>query len=148
MKRATVYLRKARFFVHASSRTTAGVWVLAEPCLSLDESCDNQQLGEAIRDALGGSRSGVPHPRSWTGLVDPLLKQAGVKSWSTFSRTALCVEVEEEEGTVSAIPTMDLGIDAGFEAVPSRSISVDASAASEIGSSVRQLLKPSGGGRS
>ena len=141
MKRATIYRRKAQFYVHASSRTMDGVWILTEPCLCLDQESSDRELGEAVQQALDSSRSGIPHPRSWKGLLDPLLKQAGVKSWNTFSKTALCVEIEEEDGQVSIVPTENLGVEDGYQADPSRAAVVANGMVEDLGSQARRLLQ-------
>jgi hypothetical protein len=142
MKRATVYHRKGKFFAHASSQTTAGVWILSEPCLALDDTCTDHELGSALLGALAGSENAVAHPQSWKGLLDPLLTQAGVKSWGTFSKTATCLEVEADAGHIALIPTLNLGVDAGFQADPSQAVSVDAAPAvpAVLGASARKLL--------
>lgn len=141
MKRATIYRRKTQFFVHASSRTTEGVWILTEPCLGLEQVCSDRELGEAVRKALDGSRSDIPHPRSWAGLLDPLLKQAGVKSWNTFSKTASCAEIEEDEGEVALMPTKKLGVEEGFQADHSKAATVATGAVEDLGSQARRLLQ-------
>ena len=132
MKRAVVYQRKSKFFVHASSRTTDGVWILAEPCLSADETIDNERLGAMIQTALAGSLGSVPHPTEWAKLLNPLLTQARVKSWNTFAEAATCAEIEKEDGRTMVVPTRNLGVTGGFEPDPSRSFIVDSSASAEL----------------
>jgi hypothetical protein len=60
----------------------------------LADSNDPGQLGKAVFDALDGSQENVLHPTCWKGLFDPVLRLAGVKSWSAFARSAKCVEIE------------------------------------------------------
>ena len=140
MKRATAYRRKGHFFVHASSRTTDGVWILTEPCVKLDETCSDEDLGEATRAAISASRAGVPHPRNFAGLLDPLLRQAGVKTWSAFAKTATCAEIEADGGKVSVIPTRNLGVDEGFQPDPDRASSADLDDTDSLGAGVRRAL--------
>ena len=140
MKQATAYKRKAQLFVHSSSRTTAGVWILGEPCIRLDEACSDLEFGTAVKAALDASSSDVPHPRSWAGLLDPLLKLAGVKSWSAFAKTASCVEIEEDGGKVSIIPTKNLGVRDGFQAERVRAATTHRDALAELGALMRQML--------
>jgi Immunity protein Imm1 len=85
MRQATAYRRMEHLFVHSSSRTTDGVWILSEPCIKLDEECTDGDLGAAVQACLQGSRTGVPHPTSWGHLLDPLLVLAGEKSWGTLA---------------------------------------------------------------
>lgn len=140
MKAATAYLRKGRFFVHALFRTTDGVWIFAEPCEHLDLACSDRELGDLIQQALDGSRTGVPHPRVWTGLLGPLLKRAGVRSWNAFAKSASCAGVEEALGTVSVTPTRNLGAKGGFVDDRSRSEVVARGAPEELGHLARRLL--------
>jgi hypothetical protein len=140
MKRAVVYWRKSKFFVHASSRTTDGVWILAEPCLSADETVDDKRLGALVQIALAGSLSSVQQPTEWSKLLDPLLKQAKVKSWSAFAEVATCAEIEKDDSRTTVVPTRNLGVAGGFEPDPSRSRFVDSTATAELGASVRGAL--------
>lgn len=113
MRRATAFWRAGKYFVHASSRTTDGLWILCEPVFAISENEDAATLGRKLAAALGGSRLDVPAP-SWKGLLTPLLTLSGVKSWTTFSKNASCVEVEEEGGRVALMPTRNLGPKEGF----------------------------------
>lgn len=143
MKRASVYLRKKQCLVHASSKTTDGVWIIWEPCLAVQAADADRDLGDAIQTALDASQTGVPHPRNWKELQKPLLALAGVRSWSTFSKGAACVEVEEEGGRIALIPTRNLGTDEGFQALPSRQISLERGEVEQLGASVKRLLSAS-----
>lgn len=140
MKRAVIYRRKSKLFVHASSRTTDGVWIFAEPCLSVEETVDDERLGAIVQTALAGSLTGVPHPTEWARLLDPLLKQAKVKSWSTFAESASCAEIEKDDGRTTVVSMKNLGIAGGFEPDPSRSLIVDSTGNAELGASVRGAL--------
>src|SRR5260370_31531114 len=119
MKRATAYKRGDRIFLHASSKTTAGVWMLTPSVLAPDQG-DPAYLGRAILDALEGSEEGIAHPNSWRGIFDPLLQLAGVKSWDAFAKSARCVEIEFGTNRVSFLPTKNLGAKDGFEPLPAR----------------------------
>jgi hypothetical protein len=99
-------------------------------------------LGGAVRSALDRSRTDIPHPTSWTGLLDPLLELAGVKSWSTFAKSALCAEVEEEGGLASVVPTDNLGASGGFQPDPSRATPSEASDLESLGAKVRHAVRP------
>lgn len=140
MKRALAYRCGSRLLVHPLSRTIEGVWILGEPCLSADESIDNERLGAMVRDALAGSRSGLPHPSDWTSLLSPLLVQAKVRSWNIFFESATCTEVEEDRGRTRVVPTKKHGGDGGFEAVLTRAVVVDGAATADVGAAVRSAL--------
>lgn len=113
MQAATAYKRGSQIFVHSSSRTTAGVWLLSEPVAAVAVD-DPEELGRRILEALNASKDQVPHPKSWKNLFDPVLHLAGVKSWSTFVKSAKCVEIEAINGVAKLIPTRNLGADDGF----------------------------------
>ena len=121
MKVATIYERKGKLYVHSSSKTTAGVWVFNAPVLAVDKE-DADEVGRSIRECLAASREGVPHPKSFTNLFDPVLDLAGVKSLGTFVKSAKCVEVETSDGAVvTLIPTRNGGVDDGFAPLPNKS---------------------------
>jgi len=114
MKAATIYERKGKLYVHSSSKTTTGVWVINPPALAVEKE-DTGEVGRAVRECLAASREGVSHPKSFTNLFDPVLNLAGVKSFATFVKSAKCVEVEtSDDGAVTLIPTRNEGVDDGF----------------------------------
>jgi hypothetical protein len=143
MQKATMYKRRGRFFLHASSRTTEGVWILTAPCLRFDEDCNDDEIGAGIRTTLNASQTGVAHPRTWTGLVDPLLGLAGVKSWSTLAKAARSVAIEEEGTAVLFIPTRNLGVEHGFEANPASALVVESPNISQLGAFARRAIAAS-----
>lgn len=119
MKRATLYERNGKVFVHSSSRTTAGVWIINSPVLAIDVQ-DLAGIGGALRKCLAASREGVQHPQSFSRLFDPVLILAGVKSFNTFVKSAKCVEAEAgDDGSLTLIPTRNEGADMGFAPLPS-----------------------------
>jgi hypothetical protein len=120
VKAATIYERKGKLYVHSSSKTTAGVWVINAPALIVDKA-NVGELGHAIRECLAASREGVSHPSSLANLFDPVLDLAGVRSFGTFVKLAKCVEVETNDGvTATLIPTRNEGADDGFAPLPNR----------------------------
>jgi hypothetical protein len=119
MKAATIYERGGKMFIHGSSKTTAGVWVLCAPVLQA-ENRDARNIGQAVRECLASSRLGVPHPKTFTNLFEPVLKLAGVKSFYAFMNSAKYVGVELEDEVVTLIPTRNGGKD-GFIPLPNRS---------------------------
>ena len=114
MKKITAYLRNEKVILHASSRTTAGVWILDAPVLEAP-SLDPAGLGQLVVETLEGSRQVVPHPVVWKGIFDPVLRLAGVRTPNTFAKTARCVEVESDSGLVTFIPTVNHGSKGGYE---------------------------------
>ena len=120
MKTATIYERKGKLYVHSSSKTTAGVWVINAPVLAVDKE-DAGEIGRAIRECLAASREGISHPKSFANLFNPVLDLAGVKSFSTFVRSAKCVEIETmDDAVVAFIPTQNEGANDGFAPLPNK----------------------------
>ena len=138
-KCAGIYKRKKQFFIHASSKTTAHWWIIWEPILALPETCDDQELDQAIRTALEGSRVDVPHPRpeDFETVGAGLYLLAGVKSWQGFANGASSVDVEQEGTRISLSPLRKDG--AGFGPDDWRQVVV-LDASSELGAAVRKLL--------
>jgi len=114
MKSATAYSRRGKIFIHSSSKTKDGVWILAEPVISIGDVVDSNAVGASVRECLHGSRIGVDHPKSFSDLFSPMLKLAKVKSYKEFAREAKCVEIVEDDGVISFFPTANHGVDEGF----------------------------------
>ncbi|MEQ9242324.1 hypothetical protein [Roseovarius indicus] len=120
MRAATIYERKGKLYVHSSSKTTAGVWVINAPVLAVEKE-DTSEVGRAVRECLAASREGAPHPKSFTSLFDPVLNLAGVKSFATFVKSAICVEAEtSDDAVVMLISTRNEGVDDGFTPLPNK----------------------------
>jgi hypothetical protein len=143
MKMATVYLRRGRIFVHASSRTTEGVWISSEPYETLAITCSDEELGAIAKVALENSRGGVPHPRDWKTLLEKFLQQAGVKSWSTFVKGATCADIKDNGEHITVTPMKNLGPKEGFLAEESKKVIVERNSNSAVGAVVRGVLAPS-----
>ncbi len=113
MKSATLYGRGGKIYVHSSSKTTAGVWVINAPVIVV-EGGGVRELGRSLRECLAASGEGVPHPKYFNGLFDPVLNLAGVKSFNAFVKSAKCVDVEQNGETATLIPTRNEGAKDGF----------------------------------
>jgi hypothetical protein len=119
MKKATAYQRDGKIFLHALSKTTAGVWILSEPVFT-QTPIDVTSLGESVIAVLDGSLEQVAHPKNWKGLFDPILQQVGVKTFNTFMKKCKCVEIECDSERISFIPTRNLNSSGGFEPLSAR----------------------------
>lgn len=90
-----------------------GVWIGDGPVVVIDG--DNLgEFGEAVLKLLGESHEGIPHPTSWKGSFDKMLKAAGVKSWRIFVKSAKCVEIEFSTNRVGFLPTKNGGAKDGY----------------------------------
>jgi hypothetical protein len=136
MKAAIVYKRADRIYIHALSKTTAGVWIATPPFIQVEGGALSD-LGKSVMEALGGSQPQVPHPTKWGGLLAPLLAQAGVKTWETFIREAQCISLEATEDRLKLIPNRNLGTTEGFEPILDKAIEISLSSSLEqIGLSI------------
>lgn len=140
MKRVVAYQRKAQVIIFAQSQTTAGVWIMDGAAYAADIG-DVGQIGILIDQALEVSKVDVPHPTSWKGLFDPVLKLAGAKSWSTFVKSAKCVEVELDEDGIWLIPTRNLGADGGFDRIGLHACPAMRSDATDLGHALLRALE-------
>jgi hypothetical protein len=139
MRHATVYHRKQQYLFHADSQTTAGVWILWGPVLSVADTSNDRALGLALRTALDGSLLGVPHPKRW-GRTDPLSRLAGVKSYEVFAKDAECTGVHEEGERITLVPTRNLGPEEGFEDDPLRKLVLERATRAELGAALRRVM--------
>jgi hypothetical protein len=108
MKCATAYKRRKRIYLHSYSKTTAGAWIATAPFVPIEESESPSCKGNNVREVLRHSQEGVPHPKNW-GLIEPMLKLAGVTSWSKFAASAAGCFIELEGDQVHVIPNKNLG---------------------------------------
>jgi hypothetical protein len=118
MKSAGIYHRKGRYLVHAKASTTEGLVVFSEPTFTFEDNVEPDELGRAIVVALDAFRAGVRHPRTsaeWKAVLVALLALGGVKTYSTFCKSARCVNIEEESERVVLTPTRNLGARGGFD---------------------------------
>lgn len=141
MKAATAYKRGNILYLHSSSKTTAGVWIATPPFATVLTDTTVLAKGEAILEAINASQDGVPHPTSWNGLINPLLELAGVRTWATFMKSAVCVGIEFDDGRLKLIPNRNLGPKDGFEPVlPSMVVLSGQASPGEIGSVLEKLV--------
>jgi hypothetical protein len=142
MRHVDVYQRKGAILIHASSRTTDGVWILTGACVMLSADSDDATLGAAVRVRLAESHHGVPHPKVWKGIADPLLQAAAVKSWSAFVRGASFVSFHENPEGLSVHPMRNQGTD-GFRPIKESVLAVASPSDESIGAAVREGLRMS-----
>ena len=141
MKAATVYKRADRIFLHASSKTTAGVWIATPPFVNVEAGASMADLGKLAMLALLGSQPQVPHPTKWSVLLAPLMEQAGVSNWQPLMRMAQCLDLEATDDRINVIPNRNLGAIGGFEQILDKAIQVSlSSSVVEIGSCITEAF--------
>jgi hypothetical protein len=141
MKSATAYKKGNALYLHSSSKTTAGVWIATPPFVKVEMDSTASAKGEAVIQALNASEEGVPHPTNWNGRIDPLLDLAGVKTWATFMKNAVCVDVESDGEQLKLIPMRNLGPKDGFEPVLENTVALSFhSSPDQVGTELEGLL--------
>ncbi|MEW6350268.1 MAG: contact-dependent growth inhibition system immunity protein [Thermodesulfobacteriota bacterium] len=94
MKRAGAYKKEQRVYLNPMSETTTGLWIGASPRITLDERESPSTKGKHLREVLGQSQAGVPHPTDWDSFERAFLEEVGAKSWSKFAKGALRCAIE------------------------------------------------------
>lgn len=140
MQCATAYKRGSEYYVHSDRQTTSGVWIASSPFLKLQSSEPVEVLGTAIQTALAASQTNVDHPKDWDAVEYPLPEMAGVKSWTSFMRQALCVSLRLTDSILTIAATKNKGPTVGFEPLD-KSVTVSSmSPPEEIGRAMLEAL--------
>lgn len=137
MKFASIYLRRSRLLIHASSKTVTGVVQAGEPVLVLPGDASDEDIGRSLRNALDGSQEGVADEE----VLGRLLAAMDVKNWSQFVGGARSVAAFEGGGVLRLQPRRNRGARTGFVAIPDSEVRIPVvSQAEEIGAAVRAAL--------
>jgi hypothetical protein len=126
MRCANVLKLPTRLVVHPMNRTTAGVWVFAEPCTSLEPASSPEAVGAAVLSALACSVSDAEHPTDWAEFGKRRLSAFGVTSEAKLHAGRL-VHVEAVGGQLTVAPTRNGGATGptkGFSNLSEKSILV------------------------
>lgn len=123
---ASLILKGSVFILQPMMRAVSGVLTGGEPVKRLELPVPPAELASAIRETLGHSRSGVPHPDPSTAFerTAPLLKAAKVRSWSALARGARLIEIAENAGAIVFTPTENRGGRKGFLHLPALNVTV------------------------
>jgi hypothetical protein len=143
---ASVYRRKGKLLIASSSQTSGryGLWIEAGPHLVAEVSESQREIGEKVLEALKASRQGEPYPSDPEQLAAPLLKRAGVHSWSTFIKGVVQCHVEEEGKEMRFIPSTKDG--GGFVPRAHEAVTVALPTDPErLGEALLEALSRSGG---
>jgi hypothetical protein len=114
MKTAFIYEFKDRLIFVPEHRTTKRANLQGSPTKTLT-SRSPVDLRNAVLDVLHCSGAVVPHPTTWKGIFDPILKAAGVRSSVKFYQSAKCVVVEQHrDGGLEFKPLRNVSSRLGF----------------------------------
>jgi hypothetical protein len=145
MNSAALYQLKDRILIHPWQKTTMGLGIAAAPYVTLPLDAPPHALGNCVLAALGESSKEVPHPSSWKGQNEPLLKAAGVRSQKAFQSGARSLMVERDARALRIEPSRNGGTKGdskGFEPLPALAISLaPASKAETIGAAIRAAFE-------
>jgi hypothetical protein len=118
MRRAGAYKREGKIYLNPMSKTTKGLWIGTSPRIIFDETEPPQVKGKYVREVLRHSQEGVPHPTDWDSSFHVFLKEAGVKSWNKFAKTALTCSIYLEEDQLEFLPWRNSGPKDNYAFVP------------------------------
>jgi hypothetical protein len=142
MQSAEIYKRGTKMIVHPTSYTIYGLGISAPPIEVFDASISPADLGLAVVEALGASRSEVPHPTDFPALARPFYDAAGVKSWSAFVKGSLSCTVDLDGSSLHINPWKNEGARKGFTPLPQQRLTLPASSPVEmLGQAVLDALK-------
>jgi hypothetical protein len=138
---AGVYERGSKVLVFPSNKATTGLHIDGVPVFVLPSAASDEELGKAVVEALGKSKSGLPHPDPNDRTLPPVCEAVGVKSWSSFARGALYCSLRAASGKLSIDPTRREGSSFFFMPDPDLAVVIPFPAApSDLGSAVRLAL--------
>jgi hypothetical protein len=142
MKRAAVYRRKNAWIMHADSQTTVEAWIATAPRIRLHPEASPEEIGNALKLVIDGSKHSIPHPTDWSGSFRETLDLAGVRSWSEFSRGTACICVELDAGRMRFCPYENKGSREGYIRLPHKDFSIPSDSSAEaIGRAVQQAIE-------
>ncbi len=121
---AAVYFRRGQFFIASYSQTTDGFWIETEPYF-FGDAVGSAGVAALVLEALEATRLDIPTPpRDSLGSKMPEL--AGVKTYGTFMRGAVSVDISrDDDGTLTVTPMRNSGARAGFEYIGDKAVVVE-----------------------
>jgi hypothetical protein len=121
---AEVAMRNGYFFISSYSQTTDGFWTRNNDILTCTVTSSEDYLGEVVLATLTHSRVNIATPPQQSRRPDPLLKAAGVGSYSEFMKRTRIVQVERTNDQLTVTPTRNLGSREGFAPLDHKQLTV------------------------
>jgi len=144
MRRAALYDLGICLFVHAYALTEAGFWIASEPAARLRSESSDEDVGRALQGVLSRDLPLRPTPsrRDYLDIGDPVLKSAGLSSWTELQRRARMCDLERSSDKVRLIPMRNERRDGvrAFYHNEERSVEADHSDAKMLGAAARSAL--------
>ena len=91
------FLRRGVVFVPSTDRTEAGFYMDVDPVEVVPLS-DPDGVARALRRTVTRGNPIIPTPSRFAKIEPPVLKYSGVKSWSTFARSAILWGIGQRHG--------------------------------------------------
>ncbi len=143
MQRISLYQFRDRWIISIFDQTDMGVWKMKQAFLA-EEPYERKALGLQLLEALAKSVQGIPHPDPYANPnphTDPALEQSGVKSRSTFMKTAKLVKVVRTGKDLTIEAWKNCGPRGGFEPFDAPKHIVSADDPEAIGAAVHQAME-------
>ena len=142
MQSASALLKDGTVYLQSYSETMSGVWIAEGPVYTASVN-EPELLARSVRDALGGSRRGVPHPGSadWRAIQAPMLRAVGAQTWRALAKGSKAVGLECERGVVTFTPAKNYELEGGSK-LTEQALKIDISA-EDIGMTLLTAFKHS-----
>jgi hypothetical protein len=128
--------------MHADSQTTVKAWIASAPRIRLHSEASPEEIGNALKLVIDGSKHSIPHPTDWKGSFRETLELARVRTWSEFSRGTACVSVRLDGAQIRLYPWENKGARAGYTPLPHKDFSIPSDSSAEvIGRAVQQAIE-------
>ena len=111
---ATTDLRGGELIVCSFSQTGPGFWIADGPFFRLPETARDDQLGTALENALGASRTGASPPPRGSTPFDPVLRELRLRSYGEYMRGTLSAGITRDGDQVVVTPRHNGGRRTGF----------------------------------
>ena len=122
---AGAYRLPHRILIHGQARTVVGFWIDCQPYITLSINARELEIGKTLLYALSQSKTGVPDLTEFKGLMKPLIKAAGVRSYRRLLELAVYCGIGRTSESYTIDPTHNGGTrgdDKGFGYLPERRI--------------------------
>ncbi|GAB4557387.1 MAG: hypothetical protein Tsb0020_01480 [Haliangiales bacterium] len=140
---ASLYFRRDSWIVGPLSPTETGPFVATEPYVKMPAHVSFQELATQVRIALSDSRL-IPdidfNDPARKQTLSPILRAAGVKSWSTFYRGAKLMTIRADDEQITLIPKMNKGARNGFSPVSGRQTLPANSTPEQLGAALERVF--------
>ncbi|MFH0821416.1 MAG: hypothetical protein V2B18_01605 [Pseudomonadota bacterium] len=130
MKGMVAYKREKRIYLRPLSEAETFT-IATDPVTVIEEGELPSRKGSAVREALAHSKKDVPDPARWDDPNDPLLKAAGVRSYSKFEKSASSCDVYLKGDQLRFTPYKNLRPRRGYVPIVDREMFLPADASDE-----------------